>query len=53
MTLAMLVGWVFFYFTDLHEAVRSLQVLFGLGGAGRSIPRNSGSIFIRISFSMR
>jgi alginate O-acetyltransferase complex protein AlgI len=32
MTLAMLVGWVFFYFTDLHEAVRCLQILFGLGG---------------------
>jgi alginate O-acetyltransferase complex protein AlgI len=31
MTLAMLIGWVFFYFTNLHEALRSLQILFGFG----------------------
>lgn len=31
MTLAMLIGWVFFYFTNLHEALRSLQILLGFG----------------------
>jgi len=31
LTFAMLIGWVFFYFTDLYQAVRTLQVLFGFG----------------------
>ena len=31
LTFAMLIGWVFFYFTDLHQALQTLQVLFGFG----------------------
>lgn len=33
LTFAMLIGWVFFYFTDLHQALRTLKVLFGFGGS--------------------
>jgi alginate O-acetyltransferase complex protein AlgI len=31
LTFAMLVGWVFFYFTDLQQALQTLKVLFGFG----------------------
>ena len=30
LTFAMLIGWVFFYFTDLYQAIQTLQVLFGI-----------------------
>lgn len=36
LTVAMLVGWVWFYFTDLTEGVRFLGVMFGLSGASWS-----------------
>jgi len=33
LTLAMLIGWVFFYFTDLNQALSTLQILLGFGGS--------------------
>ena len=32
--LAVMIGWVFFYFTKLEDAVRYLGILFGAGGNG-------------------
>jgi alginate O-acetyltransferase complex protein AlgI len=33
LTIAMLVGWVWFYFTDLGKALKSLAIMFGVTGA--------------------
>ncbi|MCR8641740.1 MBOAT family protein [Paenibacillus sp. N1-5-1-14] len=44
-TIAMLIGWVWFYFTDLNDAVLALLTMFGLNG--RELATHELSIYFR------
>lgn len=52
---AVLVGWVFFYHTDLSQAVRFIGIMFGMNNAATSSPEVSihfwnNAVFLVIAF---